>query len=532
MTWGEQMKTRCGMLLLVLAITAVADKPVALYQGLGNWHHSIATKSAEAQRFFDQGLTLAYGFNRYEALRSFRKAADLDPNAPMPYWGMALAQGPYINMDGDPSFDLKGACAAVDAGLKLKNAAEREAAYLHAAQSLCPEYRGEAYAAAMKKLAEQYPDDPDAQTIYAESLMIPVRWHWYDAQGVAAPGVSDAEHALEEVLRRWPQHPGANHYYIHAVESSRTPERAVASSQRLMGIVPWAGHIVHMPGHIWLVLGDWEAAATVNERAVAVDREFLAATEEMGGSYTPYYVHNLHFVMYARAMQGRKADALKAADELNAAMKPMAEAMPEMADSFLSVPVLTYVRFGEWQTILKRPHPDEAMKSSLATWRYARAMALAGLGDKAGAERERNIFEELREKIPAAAAWGQNNARKVMEMASEVLAARLASSAEEAVSHWARAVDFQDNFVYDEPPAWYFQLRESLSAALLRAGKGGEAEKVARDGVKRSPHNGRMLFVLLESLKAQGKETDAEWVKREFEASWAKADVKLSLSDF
>jgi tetratricopeptide (TPR) repeat protein len=520
------------MLLLALASGALAEKPVALYRGLGNWHHLIATKSSEAQKFFDQGLTLAYGFNRYEALRSFRKAAELDPNAPMAYWGIALAQGPYINMDGDPSFDLKGACAAVDAGLKLQNAIAREAAYLQAASALCPEYRGEAYSAAMKTLAGEYPDDPDALTVYAESLMIPVRWHWYDSQGVPAPGVSAAEQALEAVLRRWPQHPGANHYYIHAVESSRTPERAVASAQRLMGIVPWAGHIVHMPGHIWLVLGDWEAAATVNERAVAVDREFFEATEEMGGSYTPYYVHNLHFVMYARAMQGRKADALKAADELSAAMKPMADAMPEMADSFLSVPIFTYVRFGEWRAILKLPQPGVAMKSSLASWRYARAMALEGLGDHAGAEKERKAFEELREKIPADAGWGQNNARKVMEMASEVLAARLARTPEAAVAHWARGVELQDNFVYDEPPAWYFPLRESWSAALLRAGKAAEAERVTREGVMRSPHNGRMLFVLLESLKAQGKEMDAEWVKREWEASWAKADVKLDLKDF
>jgi tetratricopeptide (TPR) repeat protein len=527
------MAIRYGLLLVGLGIAAGAtEKPVELYKGLGSWHHPIETKSAEAQKFFDQGLTLAYGFNRYEALRSFRKAAELDPDSAMSYWGMALVQGPYINMDGDPSFDLKGACAAVDAGLKLRQTTEREAAYLQAASTLCPEYKGEAYSAAMKKLVEAYPDDPDALTLYADSLLIPVRWHWYDSQGVPAPGVSDAEHILEGVLRRWPQHPGANHLYIHAVESSRTPERAVASAQRLMGVVPWAGHMVHMPGHIWLVLGDWEAAASVNDRAVAVDREFFAATEEMGGSYMPYYVHNLHFVMYARAMQGRKADGLKAADELSAAMKPMADSMPAMADSFLSLPVLTYVRFGEWQSILGRPQPIDTLKSSLASWRYARAMALAGSGDRTGAERERKSFEELRERIPAEATWGQNNARKVMEMASEVLAARLAASPEDAVAHWTHGVELQDSFVYDEPPPWYFPLRESLAAALLRAGRASEAEKAAREGVIRSPRNGRMLFVLLETLKAQRKEADAEWVKREFETSWAKADVKLNLKDF
>jgi hypothetical protein len=219
MKWGLPMNTRYALLLLALAIAGAAEKPVELYKGLGNWHHPIATQNPDAQKFFDQGLTLLYGFNRYEALRSFRKASELDPGAPMPYWGMALAQGPYINMDGDPSFDQKGACAAVDAGLNLPQRVERETAYLHAASSLCPEYKGELYVAAMKNLAAEYPDDPDALTIYAESLMIPVRWHWYDSQGAAAPGVGEAERTLEQVLRRWPQHSGANHYYIHAVES-------------------------------------------------------------------------------------------------------------------------------------------------------------------------------------------------------------------------------------------------------------------------------------------------------------------------
>ncbi len=520
------------LLLLHAVILAAAERPVSLYKGLGSWHHPAGMKSAEAQQYFDQGLTLTYAFNRYEALRSFRKAAELEPAAAMAYWGMAMAQGPYINMDGDPTFDLPGACKAIDAGLQLRTADERAAAYLHAASSLCPAYRPADYSAAMRKLTAEYPDDPDAQTFYADSLLIPVRWHWYDAKGMAAPGESEAENVLLEVLRRWPQHPGANHLYIHAVESSRDPERAVPSAQRLMGIVPWAGHIVHMPGHIWLVLGDWEAAASVNERAVAVDREYFEATEEMGGSYTPYYIHNLHFVMYARAMQGRKADALKAAGEMSAAMQPMAAAMPEMADAFAALPTLTYVRFGDWQRILQLPQPDSAMKSSQVIWRYARTMAFAGVGDKENAARERQSFEELREKIPADAMWGQNNARQVTLLASETLAAKLANSGEEAERHWAKAVDLQEGFVYDEPPAWYYPLRESWGAALLRIGRAKRAETVLREGLQRSPHNGRMLFLLLQSLEAQKQDSGAEWVKREFVASWAKADIALKLADF
>jgi hypothetical protein len=439
------MRTFTLLLLAVASVAAAAEKPVSLYKGLGTWHHAMRTKSREAQQFFDQGLTLTYSFNRYEALRSFRKATELDPTAPMPYWGMAMALGPYVNMDGDPTYDLKSACAAVDSGLAFHNIEDREGDYLKAASAFCPEYRPADYSAAMRSLAAKYPDDPDAQTLYADSLLTATRWHWYDAQGTAAPGVAEAENVLQTVLRRWTQHPGANHLYIHAVESSPTPERAIASAQRLMGIVPWAGHMVHMPGHIWLVLGDWEEAASVNDRAVVVDREFFAETDEIGGSYTPYYIHNLHFVMYARAMQGRKADALKAADEMSAAMLPMVTSMPEMADSYSSLPIFTYVRFGEWNAILKMPAPAAAMKGSQATWRYGRALAYAGLGDKTAAARERKPFEELREKIPADARWGQNNStQKVMLMASEILAAKLANTPQEAEPHWAHAVELQD----------------------------------------------------------------------------------------
>src|SRR6266568_1964051 len=306
----ETLIMRQLILCLMAAGTAIGQHhdpgkpPVTLYKGLGNWKHPIATRSEEAQKYFDQGLALLYGFNRYEALRSFRKARELDANAAMTYWGEAMSTGPYINMgvEGDGDLDSKAACAAAAEGLKIKGTPARERGYLEAAATRCPEYRPEAYIAAMKALAERYPDDLDAATLYAESLMVPVRWHWYGSDGKAAPGVAEAERTLEQVLRRWPSHPGANHYYIHAVESSPTPERAIPSAQRLMGIVPSAGHLVHMPGHIWLILGDYEMAAAVNERAGAVDREYFAATGVMG-AYNMYYAHNLHFIAYARSMQ-------------------------------------------------------------------------------------------------------------------------------------------------------------------------------------------------------------------------------------
>lgn len=504
------------------------ENPVTLYKGLGAWHHPIHTANAETQKYFDQGLALTYGFNRYEALRSFRKASELDPQAAMPYWGMAMAQGPYVNMDGDAEFNMKASCAAVDAGLKLKGTPEREMAWLQAAAKRCPEYQPQPYVDAMRDLAKHWPDDLDAQTFYAESLLIPVRWHWYTADGTAAPGVAEAERMLEEVLRRWPDHPGANHLYIHSVESSPTPERAIASAQRLMGIMPWAGHMVHMPGHIWLVLGDYEMAAAVNERAVAVDREYLAQSRTSSG-YGTYYVHNLHFIAYARWMQGRRADGLRAGDEMAKALAPMVDTMPDMADAFNSVTVFGRVRFRDWDGILKLPQPKDSLHASVATWRYARALAFAANGDRTAARAEQAALEAIRAGLPADAPWGFNRAADVLGIATDIVAARLAPTPAEAVPHWQHAVAAQDALTYDEPPDWYYPVRESLGAALLLAGKAAEAESVFREGARRSPRDGRMLFGLMESLRAQGKNQDADWVGHEFDAAWAKADVMLTV---
>jgi tetratricopeptide (TPR) repeat protein len=507
------------------------EKPVVLYKGLGAWKHPIATKIPDAQRFFDQGLALLYGFNRYEALRSFRKTAELDPHSAMAYWGMAMAQGPYINMDGDPSFDLPGACSAIDAGKKIAAAPERESAYLAAVSTWCPEYKPDAYIAAMRQLTSRYPDDLDARTIFAESLMIPVRWHWYSSAGTAAPGVAEAERTLEEVLRRWPDHPGANHYYIHAVESSPTPERAIASSQRLMALVPSAGHLVHMPGHIWLVLGDWGMAATVNERAAQVDREYFAASNVGAGSYTPYYIHNVHFILYARMMQGNQVEALRAAETIAHESASMAERMPEMADMFTPVTLFAYARFNQWDAVLKLPRPGEKLKASTAMWHYVRALAMAARGASAGAALERDAFQEQTTEIPAGMPWGQSKTGDILSIAREIIDARLAASPAESIPHWKRAVEIQDTLAYDEPPDWYYPVRESLGAVLLLDGKAAEAEQVFREGVRRSPRNGRMLFGLLESLKAQNKTDGAASVRREFEANWPKYAAALRLKD-
>ena len=504
------------------------EKPVSLYKGLGNWRHPIATRNPEAQNYFDQGLALLYGFNRYEALRSFRKASELDPKAAMPYWGMAMSTGPYVNMgsEGDGDLDSKAACVAAANGMKIVDAPAHERAYVEAANARCPEYKPDAYIAAMKSVMERYPDDLDAAVLYAESLMVPVRWRWYSSDGKPNTGVTEAEHMLESVLRRWPSHPGANHYYIHAVESSPNPERAIPSAQQLMGVVPWAGHMVHMPGHIWLVTGDYEMAAAVNERASTVDREYFAATNVVG-AYNGYYAHNLHFIAYARSMQGRKAETLKAAKDLADSMAPMADAMPEMADAFIAMTILVQTRVQAWDEVLQIAAPGEKLLASSAIWRYARTMAMLAKSDRAGARKEREAFEAARKKIPADRAWGTlNKCGDLMAMVEEIIAARMDG---DAIAHWQKAVAMQDALIYDEPPAWNYPLRESLGAALVQAGRAAEGEKVFREGLRRSPRNGWMLFGLIEAMKAQGRSDGLDELQREWGAAWGTKGIKQEL---
>jgi tetratricopeptide (TPR) repeat protein len=289
--------------------------------------------------------------------------------------------------------------------------------------------------------------------------------------------------------------------------------------------------MVHMPGHIWLVLGDWETAATVNERAVAVDREYFNTTQVNGGSYEFYYLHNIQFIVYARSMQGRRAQTMEAAQELAQAGGAMAAFMPDMADSFLSGRIFALARFAEWKQILQLPKPRDSMKAMLAAYSYARATALAATGDRERAMLERERFEKVRSAVPADAIWGYSRAKNVLLIASEALAARMTTDAASACEHWARAAEAQDQLTYDEPPDWYYPVRESQGACLLRTGKPAEATAVFREGVRRSPRNGRMLFGLWQSLMAQGKMSEAESVKREFEAAWAGSDVQLRIDD-
>jgi tetratricopeptide (TPR) repeat protein len=518
----------CGALLLCTASEAQhahheAGQVVTLLPGLGVWKHPIGTKSPDAQKYFDQGLVMLYGFNRPEALRSFRKALELDPSAGMAQWGASMAIGPYLNMEMDPGLDLKGACAAAQSGLKMNGISATARDWLTAAAARCPDYSVPSkYVEAMRKLAMKYPDDPDAQTWLAEALLLPVRWKWYSGDGKAAPGVEEAERILEGLLRRYPDHPGANHLYIHAVESSATPERGIASAQRLMGIVPAAGHIVHMPGHIWLALGDYNTTIDVNERAAQVDREYFERTGMMSAYYM-YYLHNLQFIVYTRSMQGRAADTRKAIAQIEEAGK----AMPDFADFVTFLVTLAQARIGDCDALLNAKEPASAAGKTF--WHFGKTVAFAAKGNRAQAASEQTQFETLRLKLDRNMVWDTNKLGDVLDVASAELDARL-DSGSGAVQKWNKAVAAQERLAYDEPPGWYYPMRESLGAALLKSGNAAGAETVFREGLRRSPKNGRMLFGLLESLKAQHKTDAAAWVQREYERAWKGADIKLTIA--
>ncbi|MCX6599673.1 MAG: hypothetical protein NTV70_25245 [Acidobacteria bacterium] len=496
---------------------AVSHQPVKLLPGMGKHTHPIGAANAEAQQYFDQGLNLLYGFNRFEAFRSFEKAAQLDPSQPWPKWGMAMAKGPHVNQDMDQDVDLKAYCAL------LKGIPHP---YAVAARARCG--GGDAaYIAAMAKLAAANLDDLDAQTFYAEALMIPVRWRWFTRLGQPAPGMADAIRVLEGVMRRNPDHPGANHFYIHAVEMSSTPERAIPASQRLMAVVPGAGHLVHMPGHIWLRVGDYEMAAAVNERAAEVDRAYLGATGVTDSPYMGYYMHNLHFIAAARQMQGRASDAIAAAKTLHDAVMPMAGAMPAMVDIFGPYYWFVLERFGRWDEMLAQPKPDSKLTGATVFWHWARTLALHAKGQDTAAERK--AFAAARLAVPRNRPWMGTPAGAMFDLASHVLDARLAKDAAASVPHWRLAVASQDALSYEEPPLWYAPLRESLGGALLRSGQASEAAVVFRRGLLDSPRNGRMLFGLIQALTAQGKTESAASVEREFQEAWRRADIKLSV---
>ncbi len=519
-------------------------RPATLMRGLGDLHHPIATVSPEAQRFFDQGLRLLYAFNHDEAARAFSRAAELDPKAPMPAWGIALALGPNINLDVDPAREQAAYAAVQRARALAADAREDERAYVEAlvrrysdAPDADLKALAVAYADAMRDVATRHPDDLDAAALFAESLMDLRPFQLWTADGRPAEGTEEIVAALERVLQRDPRHLGANHYYIHAVEASPHPERALASAARLATLAPAAGHLVHMPAHIYMRTGDYAAASRANEAAAEADRVYLHGDADGDGVYPLiYYTHNLHFLTASRAMAGESAAAERAAAAVVANVAHLAPTGPMvgMAEYFAPTPLFVALRFRRWDTLARSPAPDPRLGGATALWHFARGVAFAATGARALALAEREAFDAARSALPKDALFNLNRTDDVLAVARGVLDARLAAVAgdrEAAVREWRRAVERQDALAYDEPPAWYYPVRESLGAALYVAGRPAEAEAVFREDLRRNPRNGRSLFGLHESLRAQGKTVAADAVEREFRIAWAHADVRLRMEE-
>lgn len=518
---------------------APGQAPVTLMEGLGNLHHPVSTDNPEAQQFFDQGLRLIYAFNHDEAARSFQHAAELDPKLAMAYWGVAEAVGPNYN---DPASQDRFAQAhrAIQKAVDLSSASSpSERAYINAMAKRFPADQkadlrkaAEQYRDAMREVSRNYPDDLDSATLFAESGMDLHPWGLWSPDGSAQEGTSEIIATLESVIKRDPNHLGAVHYYIHAVEASPSPERALAGANRLAALAPGAGHIVHMPAHVYIRTGDYDAAVRTNEEAAKVDEAYIESTGAKGIYPGMYYSHNLHFIAIAASMDGNFAQSKQAADRLVAHVQPMIHDMP-MLEGFLTIPTAVLVRFGKWDDVLSTPQPDASLKTAIVFWHYARGMALAGSGKLEEADKEHVVIVDAKHATPADAIFAppfNNKTRNILQIADDVLAAKIAMARHDtdtAIAHLKNAVAVQDTLKYGEPPDWYFPVRESLGAALLTSGDATGAEKVFREDLGRNPRNPRSLFGLAESLRKQGRTYDAGFVEGQFRQAWKGSSLQL-----
>ncbi len=527
----------CGIVLCLAGVAQdhashMQSHPVTLVNGLGDLHHPVSTKNVEAQKFFDQGLRFIYAFNHDEAARSFQHAGELDPKLAMAYWGVAEAIGPNYNDPADPD-RFKHAHEAIQKAVDLSGGATpNEQGYIQAMAKRFPadansdlKKAAEDYRDAMRQVSTQFPDDLDAATLFAEAGMNLHPWGLWHQDGTAEAGTDEIVATLQSVLKRDPNHLGAVHYYIHAVEASNHPEQALAGANYLATLAPAAGHIVHMPAHIYIRTGDYEAAVQSNEKAAEVDRSYIKATGAQGIYPMMYYSHNLHFVAVCGAMNGRYAEARKNADLLAANVGPHVKEMPPL-EGFMTIPMAVEIRFHHWSEILKMPAPDPAMKATTVFWHFGHGLALAGMGKTAQAEEEYKIVSEAEAATPPDAIFQMpinNKTKDILKIAEKILSAKIAIVKKDpasAITMLREAVAIQDKLNYGEPPDWFYPVRENLGGTLLMTGDAVGAEKVFREDLERNPRNPRSLFGLRQSLLQQKREYDAGFVQKQFESSW------------
>jgi len=502
---------------------------------LGNHHFKVTTTSAKAQRSFDRGLTLAYSFGYYAAEQEFRRVAGADPQCAMAYWGIALVNGPHINFPMVPPDHAAKAWEALAMAKTLaKGVSPLEKALIdalsHRYANPQPEDRSsldQDYAYAMREVWKIYSESADVGTLFAESLMDLHPWDLW-VNGTPQPWTPEIVGTLEQALKLNPKHPGANHYYIHAVEASPSPGRAVIAADKLVNLVPDSGHMVHMPSHIYARVGRWPDAAECNREAIRVDATYRAIYPRPG-FYAMYMMHNAHFLSFSAMMLGRQEEGIRAAREL-------VESVPQdflsnytaVADGFMVLVPEVLMRFGRWQEILDEPEPRADLYLARALWRFTRASGLTALGQTEQARKEQVAFEQAVAQVPKDRTMGNNSATNILNIAAEMLAGEIAAQAgdyDQAIQRLRNAVKAEDQLVYDEPPGWIQPTRHTLGAVLLKAGKASEAEVTYREELTRNPENGWSLMGLRDALQRQGKKDEAESVNRRYKKAWAYADV-------
>lgn len=524
----------------VLSADAATSPP--LLDNLGTLHHPITTTSPLAQQYFDQGLRWVYGFNHEEAIAAFEEAARQDPQAAMAYWGVALALGPNINAPMAKGEERRASDAIQKARAHATSVSAPEQAYIEALAKRYASARkatratlDKAYADAMRTVWRQYPDDPDAGTLFAEAMMDLRPWDFWTGEGKPKPGTEEFVAVLERVLANHPDHPGACHYYLHAVEASKQPERALPCAERLPGLMPGAGHIVHMPAHIYIRLGKYHEAAERNEQAAHVDQAYLADHHPHGDYADGYYSHNLHFLWASLMMEGRSAEALKAARDLVKTITDDEARKDKWKEWYLLAPLYTLIRFGQWDELLREQPSPQGLRVMDGMWRLGRGLALAATGRLPGAEGEQYALANLTKQLKRDRTHEEQISRTLLKIAERLLAGDIAARRQrydDAIRAFKEAVALEDGLPYTEPPHWPVPARQYLGTVLLMAGRPADAETEYRADLARNPENGWALFGLAQSLRAQKKQEAAATEEARFTKAWAHADVPLTASRF
>jgi tetratricopeptide (TPR) repeat protein len=530
--------------ILLFSCNRQTERQAPLFDDLGTLHFPVTTDSELAQKYFNQGIILAYGFNHEESFRSFEEAARLDTNCAMAYWGMAYVLGPNINLPMDASVVTTAYDAIQKANLLLDNETQRERDYIVA---LSKRYTDEvledrtpldrAFSDAMQDVVNKYPGDLDAATIFAESIMNLHPWDYWLKDGTPQPWTNEILTTLKSVIERNPDHHGANHLYIHAVEASENPEIGLASANKLRFLAPGAGHLVHMPAHIYIRTGKYHEGSLANIRAVKSDEEYINQCNQQGFYPLSYYPHNYHFLWATATLEGDSKTAIDAA--LKTSQQPPDSLMNvcgyQTLQHFAVIPLYAYVTFGKWEEILKYPKPQDNRPYMLGVWHYAKGMAFIASNDLGDAEKELAVLKELRynKNIEELSIWGINSAGTLIKIACEVLSGELAAKKKDyplAIKHLKKAVEIEESLRYDEPPTWFYPCRQNLGAVLIEAGFYGEAEKVYRENLSEIPDNGWGLFGLHQALLEQNKFNEASEIEKKFKNAWKYADVELTSS--